>query len=87
MGSELESQTVKESLRKSSIFKKSMDFERILKKSKVRELQIDVSQPIFGVGLATDAWGGTILLRETEFHGFGELRRHLCTLKSKSIFF
>ena len=84
MVSELESQTIKESLRKSSIFKKSMDFERRLKKSKVRELQ---SQPIFGVGWATDAWGGSILLRETEFEGLSELRRSLCTLKSKCNFF
>ena len=64
-----------------------MDFERILKKSKVRELQIDVSQPIFGVGWATDAWGGSILLREIDFGGSDELRRSFLSVCTMSTFF
>ena len=46
-----------------------MHFKHILKNSKVRQLQIDVSPPIFEVGWAIDAWSGSILLRETEFDG------------------
>ena len=59
----------------------------MLKNPKVSELQMDVSQPIFGVGWAIDAWGGSILLRETEFDSLSELQRSLCTLKSKDTFF
>ena len=59
----------------------------MLKKSKVRELQIDISQPIFGVGWATDAWGGSILLRETDFGGSDELRRSFCLFCTMNTFF
>ena len=64
-----------------------MKFEHVLEKSKVRQLQIDVTPSIFGVGWAIDAWGGSILLRKTEFNDSNELRRSFLSVCTKSTFF
>ena len=59
----------------------------MLKISKVRQLQIDVSPSIFGVGQAIDAWGGSLLLGENDFDGLRGPARRLCTLNPKGTFF